>query len=64
VAVEPIGLIPILWHGVNIHHTKDKIPSCASFYSVNRTALLDAIQGAGFHIGQPPSPWGKPRKLG
>jgi hypothetical protein len=64
IAVEPIGFIPILWHGVNIHHKKNTIPVAETFYSVNRSALLDAIKSAGFHIGKPPSPWGKPRKLG
>jgi hypothetical protein len=63
VAVEPVGFIP-LWHGVNIHHIQNKVPICETFYSFDRNALLDAIAAAGFHIGKPPSPWGKPRKLG
>ena len=63
VTIEPVGLIPILWHGVVIHHMQNKVPSTANFYSANRQALLDALSAAGFTIGKPPSPWGKPRKL-
>ena len=58
-AVQPIGFIPILWHGVRIHHRQNTIPEYETFYSANRSALLDAIKAAGFHIGEPPDPWKK-----
>jgi hypothetical protein len=44
---EIAGFIPILWHGVHIHHRKNA-------YSTNRAALLDEIAAAGFRIGKPP----------
>jgi hypothetical protein len=62
--VEPIGFIPIIGVGVQIHHTNKGCPQAVAFYSFNRSALLDALTAAGFRIGKPPSPWGKPGKLG
>jgi hypothetical protein len=62
--IEPFRWFPILGEGVLIHHKKPGCPDHVLFFSFNRSRLLKALTAAGFKIGTPPSPWGKPRKLG
>lgn len=52
-AVEPVGAIPFLTQGIRIHHTKAEYPEKVVFYTPSgREALLAAVRGAGFSVGQ------------
>jgi hypothetical protein len=54
--VEVVGSIPFFFQGIRIHHNKAEYPEKIVFLTLyGRQAILDAIRGAGFQIGQPSS---------
>lgn len=52
--IENIGSIPVISHGIRIHHTNPKYPDRVVFYTLSgRDSLVSGIKAAGFTVGAP-----------